>query len=366
MTDVSIPNYDKNNMPKTTKSAVLEKVFDIDMKDTKLKEMGPTDVLIKVVAVGICGSDVHYYDQGHIGNFVVKKPLILGHESSGVIVAVGDKVTKFKRGDRVAMEPGVPCGHCEACRTGHYNLCPNMQFMATPPVNGDLTQFIVYPQDFVYPIPENVSYEEATLNEPLSVGVHATQKLGVDVGSSVLISGMGPIGLLAILAAKAHGADQIIVSDAEQSRLDVAKKLGATNAVNIKNADVLDTVKTLTNGVGVDYAIEASGTVPGEQTSLHALKRGGKVAYIGVPTTDQTPLDVPFMTDHETTIMGIFRYCNNYQTGLKILAKNTKLVDNLLTNFYPLDQTKAALEKSRTDKSNSIKVIIYPNEQLRK
>lgn len=364
--DVSLPDISADNIPKETRSAVLNKVFDIELKNTPLPEMKPTDVLVKVVAVGICGSDVHYYDTGHIGDFVVEKPLILGHESSGVVVATGSDVKNLKRGDRVAIEPGVPCGHCEACRKGEYNLCPDMHFMATPPYDGDLSELIVYPQDFLFPIPDNVTYEEATLNEPLSVGVHASEKLGIYPGSTVFISGMGPVGLLAILAAKTYGAENIIVSDAEKLRLDTAKKLGATHTINIKDADVLEEIKKITDGNGVDFAIEASGTVPGEQTALHALTRGGKVTYIGVPTTDETPLDVPFMTDHETTIMGIFRYANNYKTGLKILAQNADLVEGLLTDFYPLDETKDALEKSRTDKSNSLKVVIYPNEQLRK
>lgn len=364
--NVEIPNITKENFPKTTRSAVLNKVFDIELKDTPLKEMKPTDVLVKVVAVGICGSDVHYYDTGHIGDFVVEKPLILGHESSGVVVAVGDEVTKFSKGDRVAIEPGVPCGRCENCRKGKYNLCPKMQFMATPPYDGDLSELIVYPEDFLFAIPDNVSYEVATLNEPFSVGIHASEKLGIYPGSTVLISGMGPVGLLAIIAAKTFGATKIIVSDAEKLRLDTAKKLGATDVINIKEENVLDKVKELTDGEGVDFAIEASGNVKGEQTALLSLTRGGKLAYIGVPITDEVPLNVPFMTDHETTIVGIFRYANNYATGIKILAQNTDVVESLLTDFYPLSETQAAMERTRTNKSGSLKVVIYPNEQLRK
>ncbi|QBO35677.1 NAD(P)-dependent alcohol dehydrogenase [Periweissella cryptocerci] len=364
--NIEIPNITKDTLPATTRSAVLNKVFDIELKDTPLKAMKPTDVLVKIVAVGLCGSDVHYYDTGHIGDFVVKKPLILGHESSGVVVAVGDEVSKLKRGDRVAIEPGVPCGHCKNCRKGKYNLCPNMQFMATPPFDGDLSELIVYPQDFLFSLPDNISYEVATLNEPFSVGIHASEKLGINPGSTVLISGMGPVGLLAILAAKAFGATTIIVSDAEKLRLDTALKLGATDAINIKETSVLDSIMSLTDGEGVDFAIEASGNVGGEQTALAALSRGGSLAYIGVPTTDAVPLNVPFMTDHETTIYGIFRYANNYATGIKILAQNTELVETLLTDFYPLEETQAALEQTRTNKAGSLKVIVYPNEQLRK
>lgn len=364
-TEVALPDIQKDNLPKATRSAVLNKVFDISLEQTPLPAMKPTDVLVKVVAVGICGSDVHYYDTGHIGDFVVKKPLILGHESSGIVVATGDDVQNLKRGDRVAIEPGVPCGHCSYCRSGRYNLCPNMQFMATPPVNGDLSELIVYPQDFLFPIPDNMSYEIATLNEPFSVSIHASQLLGIKPGSSVFISGGGPVGLLAILAARTFGAHQIIVSDTQDLRLQTAKKMGADRVINALEEDPRKVIAEMTNGEGVDFVLEASGNPKAEQAALRTLKRGGKLAYIGVPTTDAVPLDIPFMTDHETQVFGIFRYANTYPLGLEILEKHMDLAEHLLTDFYPLSQTKDALEKTRTDKGESLKVVIYPNEQLR-
>lgn len=362
---VSLPNYTKDNYPKTTRSAVLNKVFDIEMKDTPLPAMKPTDVLIKVMAVGICGSDVHYYDTGHIGDFVVKKPLILGHESSGIVVATGDEVTTVKRGDRVAIEPGVPCGHCNYCREGKYNLCPNMKFMATPPVDGDLSELIVYPQDFVFPIPDEMPYEIAALNEPFSVGVHVCQKLDVKPGTTAFISGMGAVGLLAILAFRQFGVDRIIVSDSEDLRLETAKKMGADEIIDIRKTDSLKEIMSLTNNEGVDYVMDASGNPAAEREDLRTLKRGGKIAYVGVPTTDKIPLDIPFMTDHETQIFGIFRYANTYALGVKILAKHLDVLENLLTNYYSLDETRDALEETRTDKGGSLKVMIYPNEKLR-
>lgn len=362
---VSLPNYTKDNYPKTTRSAVLNKVFDIEMKDTPLPAMKPTDVLIKVMAVGICGSDVHYYDTGHIGDFVVKKPLILGHESSGIVVATGDEVTTVKRGDRVAIEPGVPCGHCNYCREGKYNLCPNMKFMATPPVDGDLSELIVYPQDFVFPIPDEMSYEIAALNEPFSVGVHVCQKLDVKPGTTAFISGMGAVGLLAILAFRQFGVDRIIVSDSEDLRLETAKKMGADEIIDIRKTDSLEEIMSLTSNEGVDYVMDASGNPAAEREDLRALKRGGKIAYVGVQTTDKIPLDIPFMTDHETQIFGIFRYANTYALGVKILAKHLDVLENLLTNYYSLDETRDALEETRTDKGGSLKVMIYPNEKLR-
>lgn len=240
-----------------------------------------------------------------------------------------------------------------------------MKFMATPPVNGDLSELIVYPQDFLFPIPDNMSYEIATLNEPFSVSIHTAQLLDIKPGSSVFISGGGPVGLLAILAARTFGAKQIIVSDTQALRLSTAKKMGADRVINALEEDPRDVIPTLTNGEGVDFVIEASGNPKAERTALRTLKRGGKLAYIGVPTTDAVPLDIPFMTDHKTQVFGVFHYANTYALGLEILEKNMALAENLLTDFYPLSETKDALEKTRSDKGDSLKVVIYPNEQLR-
>ncbi|GMA08113.1 sorbitol dehydrogenase [Tetragenococcus halophilus subsp. flandriensis] len=356
---------EEKNLPTTSKSAVLQEVFDLEIKDTPIKKMKPTDVMIKIMAVGICGSDVHYYDTGRIGNFVLDGPLILGHESSGQIVAVGDEVNDFKVGDRVAIEPGVPCGRCEYCRTGRYHLCPDMQFMATPPIDGDLTQYITYPADFVYPIPDDMSYEVGTLSEPFSVSVHAAQKLDIQPGKTVFISGAGPVGLLTIFAAKAFNAGDIIISDVEESRLEMAKKLGASHTINVKEKDVKEEVSSFTDGHGVDYALEASGNNSAESDALLTLKPGGKIAYIGMPTHDTAPLDISFMTSNEPQIFGIFRYANTYPLAIKILHDNMEQANRLLTDFYSLDEVTDAFERTRTAKSDSLKVIIYPNEKLR-
>lgn len=362
--NVEIPDITMENFPTKTRSAVLNKTFDLEVKETPLKNMGPRDVLIKVMAVGICGSDVHYYDTGHIGDFVVDSPLILGHESSGIIVATGNEVHNVKIGDRVAIEPGVPDIHSKEYREGHYNIDPNMQFMATPPFDGDLSELIVYPQDFVYKIPESMSYEIASLNEPFNVSLHVCQKMNVQPGTTVFISGMGPVGLLAILAFKKFGVERVIVSDGEDLRLETAKRFGADEIIDFRNEDVVEKIKSLTNQEGVDYVMEASGNPKAEQDGLHALRRGGKISYVGVPTTDAVPLDIPFMTDHEVQIFGIFRYLNTYDLGIKILDQHLDILDELLTDFYDLNHVTDAFEKARTDKSNTLKVIIYPNEKL--
>lgn len=352
-------------LPTTTKSAVLNKVYDMQIKETPVKEMKSTDVLVKVMAVGICGSDVHFYDSGRLGDFVVNAPLILGHESSGQIIAVGDDVTGFKAGDRVALEPGVPCGTCKYCRSGRYNLCPNVKFMATPPVNGDLTQYITWPADFVYHIPDDMTYEVGSLSEPFSVSIHAAQLMDIQPNSTVFISGSGPVGLLAILAARAFNAGKIIASDAQPSRLEVAKKLGATDTIDVTKENIKTKIKSLTNDHGADYVIEASGNNHAESDALLTLGRGGKIAYVGMPAHDTAPLDIMFMTTYEPQIFGVFRYANTYPLAIKILHDHMDEAENLLTDFYDLEHTRDAFERTRTAKSDSLKVIIYPNEKLR-
>lgn len=209
-----------HTVPQNMKAAVMHNTREIKIETLPVPDINHDEVLIKVMAVGICGSDLHYYTNGRIGNYVVEKPFILGHECAGEIAAVGSSVDQFKVGDRVAVEPGVTCGRCEACKEGRYNLCPDVQFLATPPVDGAFVQYIKMRQDFVFLIPDSLSYEEAALIEPFSVGIHAAARTKLQPGSTIAIMGMGPVGLMAVAAAKAFGAGTIIVTDLEPLRLD--------------------------------------------------------------------------------------------------------------------------------------------------
>jgi len=206
-------------------SAVLYKANDIRLEDRPVQEPGDYDVLLEMNCVGICGSDVHYWKRGGIGRFVLKKPMVLGHESSGTVYKVGSKVTSLKIGDRVAVEPGVPCRICEFCKSGRYNLCPDVKFCATPPDDGSLCKYFTHPADFCYKLPDHVRLEEGALLEPLSVAVHACKRGNIFAGSHVLILGSGPIGLMTLLTAKAMGASKIVVTDLLESRLAWLKNL---------------------------------------------------------------------------------------------------------------------------------------------
>ncbi|MFG6117950.1 NAD(P)-dependent alcohol dehydrogenase [Thalassobacillus sp. B23F22_16] len=348
-------------IPKTMKAAVMNDLFDIEIKEVYVPDLEPDEVLIKVMAVGICGSDIHYYEHGRIGPYVVEDPIILGHECAGIVVRTGANVTKHQVGDRVAVEPGVTCGRCEYCKSGRYNLCPEVEFLATPPVDGAFVQYFKHREDFVYSIPDHLSFEEGAFIEPFSVGIHACKRAGLQPGSSVAIMGMGPVGLTAVAAAKAFGAKEVIVTDLAPVRLEAAKKMGADHIINVAEQDTDAKIRELTNGKGVDVAFETAGNPKALQSALASVKRGGKMAIVGLPPQSEIGMNVPLIADNEIDISGIFRYVNTYPQGIEFLSSKIVDMHNLITGRFPLEQTKEAMEQARTDKQGSVKIMVYPN-----
>ncbi|ASA23925.1 NAD(P)-dependent alcohol dehydrogenase [Paenibacillus donghaensis] len=348
-------------LPETMLAAVMPEPGHIVLEEQPLPVLAADEVLVKVMAVGVCGSDLHYYEHGRIGRFVVEKPIILGHECAGIIAAVGDSVTRVQLGDRVAVEPGVTCGRCTFCKQGRYNLCPDVQFLATPPMDGAFVQYMKIREDMVFAIPDQLSFEEAALNEPFSVGIHAAKRCGLQAGSTVAIMGMGPVGLMAVAAAKAYGASMIIVTDLEDLRLEAAKRMGATHTINIREEEPLARIKELTGGIGADVAWETAGNPKALQAAMYCLRRGGKLAIVGLPAQDEIALNVPFIADNELDIFGIFRYANTYPSGIEFMASGEIDTLSLITDRYPLAQTQEALERAIYNKSGSLKVIVYPN-----
>jgi L-iditol 2-dehydrogenase len=363
--DMSIQNQERTigkiEVPKVMKAAVMNKQFEIEIQEIAVPKVQDDEVLVKVMAVGVCGSDIHYYEHGKIGRYVVEKPIILGHECAGIVAEVGENVTKVKVGDRVAIEPGITCGRCEYCKDGRYNLCPDVQFLATPPVNGAFVQYIKHREDFLFPIPDDLSFEEASLVEPFSVGIHAAKRTKLQPGSTVAIMGMGPVGLTAIAAVKAFGASKIIVTDLETNRLEAAKKLGATHVINVLEQDPNEEILNITNGKGVDVAFETAGNPKALKSALQAVKRGGKMAIVGLPPQDEIGLNVPLIADNELDIFGIFRYANTYPQGIEFLQTKSTDLTCLITDRYSLEETKEAMERARLNKKVSLKVIVYPN-----
>ncbi|XP_037390192.1 sorbitol dehydrogenase isoform X3 [Pygocentrus nattereri] len=302
-------------------SVVLHAKGDLRLEQRPIPEPGPDEVLLQMHSVGICGSDVHYWVHGRIGDFVLKEPMVLGHEASGRVVRVGTGVTHLKpvfyhflplKGDRVAIEPGVPREMDEFFKSGHYNLSPSIFFCATPPDNGNLCRYYIHKASFCYRLPDNVTYEEGALIEPLSVGIHACRRAGITLGSLVLICGAGPIGLVSLLVAKAMGASQVVISDLSADRLAKAKELGADILLPVKREDLPEEmakrVESMLGGMP-HVSIECTGVESSIQTAIYATRSGGVVVLVGLGASMTT---VPLLNAavREVDIRGVFRYCN--------------------------------------------------------
>jgi L-iditol 2-dehydrogenase len=340
------------------KAVVLQRANVLTMEERSRPEPGPGEVLVRVRVVGVCGSDVHYYTHGRIGPFVVERPLILGHEMAGVIAALGPGVTTRSVGQRVAVEPGVPDRVCEFCRAGRYNLCPNVQFMATPPVDGAFTEFVVMPADFVYPLPDHVTLEEGAMIEPLSVGVYAVHRSGLRAGQDAVVLGAGPIGLVTLQVARAAGAGAITVVDLDAHRLEVAAAMGATAVVNAAQEDPQERMREPTNGRGVDIVFEAAGSPKTAAMAVHLARRGGRVAMIGLPPEDNFPYPLVTAMAKEVDIITVFRYANVYPAAIALVAERRVDVKGLITHRFPLEEAERALQLSDRREDGVVKALV--------
>lgn len=343
----------------TMKAAVMHAPGLIQIEERPVPEVGPDDVLVRIGAVGICGSDVHYYVTGRIGRYVVEKPIILGHESAGTIVAIGDHVTSHHVGDRVALEPGIPCRHCEYCKSGRYNLCPDVVFMATPPVDGVFCEYYACPADFAYALPENVSLEAAAMCEPLACGLHAVRRARLQPGETVAIVGAGPIGQMALQAARAYGASGRIVIDPDERRLELAARSGATSTINPNDPDSAKDIQELAT-TGIDVVIEASGAPETSILVTDLIRRGGRIVFIGLPGQEHVPFSVLQLVDKELDVLGVFRYANVYPQAIQLLASGLVDVTSMITHHRSLDETLEAMEIARQRLDGAIKVIVLP------
>lgn len=335
---------------------VLHKIDDLRLEPFPISEPKDGEVFLEMQSVGICGSDVHYWKRGCIGDFIVRAPMVLGHESAGKVLKVGPNVKNLKEGDRVTIEPGVPCRRCDFCKTGRYNLCPDVIFLATPPVHGSIARYHTHAADFCFKLPDHVTYEEGAFCEPLSVGVHACRRAGVTIGSKVFITGAGPIGLVSMLAAKAMGADAIIMTDISQSRLDFAKKIGATHVVLAAN-DSQATAKLVTETLGSmpNISIECSGAESSIQATFYATVSGGVVVLVGLGRP-LASLPIVNAAVREIDIRGVFRYANCYPAALSLIASGRIDVKPLITHRYNITESVQAFEMAES--GQAIKVMI--------
>jgi L-iditol 2-dehydrogenase len=334
------------------RAAVLVEAGRVELEERAAPRPGPGEVLVDVRSVGVCGSDVHYYEHGRIGDFVVEAPMVLGHESAGVITEVGPGVTGLAVGQRVSVEPGVPDRSCAQCLAGRYNLCPEMRFFATPPIDGAFAEQVVVHQAFAHPVPDSMSDDAAALLEPLSVGIWACRKGRVGAGSRVLVTGAGPIGLVAVQTALAFGATSVAVSDVNPARLELAGALGATELVDARSTSVTE-IEPPT------VLLECSGFPPAINQGIRALDRAGRAVLVGMGG-DEIPLPLSAVQGRELEVTGTFRYANTWPTAIALVAAGRVDLDRLVTGHYGLADAEKSLTVGRSDPS-SIKVIVHPD-----
>ena len=337
----------------TMQVSVLRGVGDVAVEERPVPQPAAGEVLVEVGSVGVCGSDVHYYEHGRIGPYVLESPLILGHEAGGVVAAVGTGVTSLHGGQRVSIEPGVPCRSCRQCLAGRYNLCPEVKFFATPPYDGAFSQYVAMPAAFVYPVPDSISDDAAGLIEPLSVGVWACHRAHVAPGSSVLVTGAGPIGLIAAQTARAYGADTVTVTDVNPHRLGLAEELGL-GALNVAETPLTDA------GLEPDVLIECSGNARATWDAVSCVARAAHVVLVGMGG-DEVRLPLSTVQDRELVITGAFRYANTWPTAIQLAASGRVDLDSMVTGHYSLDDVETALTASRTDPT-TIKAIVRPGD----
>ncbi len=341
---------------------VLEEKGKLNLRDYPIDEpLGPHDVRIALRTVGVCGSDVHYYEFGRIGPFVVNAPTNLGHEASGRITEVGSAVTNLKVGDRVCMEPGIPDPNSKATRLGIYNLDPAVRFWATPPIHGVLRPSVVHPAAFTFKLPDNVSYEEGAMVEPLAVGMHAANKAQIKPGDIAVVMGAGPIGMVTILAALAGGCSQVIVTDVQQPKLDLAAKLGPVTPVNVAKENLVDVVNQMTDGWGADIVFEASGNEKASSQVFDPLAPAGRVIYIGLPV-NPIPYDLVKASTKEARVEHVFRYAHVYPRALALMGSRKIDVRPLITDTFSFSQSKEAFDYALHMPPTSVKVQITVNK----
>lgn len=338
--------------------AVMTGIKEIELTERDIPKLKEDEVLVRVEYVGVCGSDLHYYEAGGIGANIVKPPFVLGHEAGGRVVETGSKVTNLKIGDRVALEPGKTCGKCEFCKTGRYNLCPDVIFFATPPIDGVFQDYVAHPADLCFKIPDNMDTMEAALIEPLAVGFHAARQGNAKAGQTAVVTGAGCIGLVSMMALKAMGVTKVIVVDVMQKRLDKALELGAAAVVNGKDKDTVDEIMRLTDGKGADLVIETAGTEITARQAIHFTKKGATIVLVGYSATGEMTLPLGLALDKELEFKTVFRYRHIYPLAIEAVAAGKVNLKGIVTNIFPLDEVREAMKQSVENKADIVKSVI--------
>lgn len=345
---------DQNQLPALMRASVLLAAGKIEMQDRPVPTPAADEVLVRVTAVGVCGSDVHFYHDGRLGDWVVTEPLVLGHESGGVIVAVGSDVSPARVGERVSIEPQHPSVTSRETLRGEYNLDPHMQFYAVPGTDGAFQEYVTIQSHFAFTVSDSVSDYAAALMEPLSVAVAAGRKARFTPGDRVLISGGGPIGLAVAQVARASGAAEVLVSDISEARRETALRFGATAVLDpVTDADVLRTS-------GVDSFVDASGAAAAVRAGLESLRPSGRAVLVGMGLPE-LPMSITQIMNKELIVTGVFRYANTWPTAIALVESGQVDLDSMVTGTFTLEQAQDALES--TANPNTIKSIVEPSRR---
>jgi D-xylulose reductase len=340
------------------KALVLEKAHELRLRDVELPlDMGPRDVKIRMHTVGVCGSDVHYYQHGGIGPYVVEDPMVLGHEASGTVVEVGAEVTNLKPGDRVCMEPGIPAADSRATLEGIYNLDPAVRFWATPPIHGCLTPYVVHPAAFTFRLPDNVSFGEGAIVEPLSIGLQAAKKAALKPGDVAVVVGAGTIGAMTALAALAGGAARVILADLVPEKLALFDGNPAVTTVDVRSTNLAEAVKSLTDGWGANVVFEASGSARAFEGIVDLLCPGGCLVLVGMPG-GKVPMDIVAIQSKEVRIESVFRYANIFPRALALIASGQVDVKPFISRTFAFTDGVRAFEEAAAGRAGDVKIQI--------
>lgn len=321
------------------------------------RKLGEHDVEIRLMACGVCGSDVHYYTHGRIGPYVVEKPMVLGHEASGQIIRVGSGVTHLKVGDRVCMEPGIPRFDSAETLAGCYNLDPELTFFATPPIDGCLCETIIHPAAFTFKLPDEVSYYEGAMVEPVAIGMQSATKAGIRPGDIALVYGAGTIGIVTALCALAGGCSDIIIVDMVDSKLEVAASYKNIHAVNARTGDLKAVVADLTGGAGCDVVFECSGAGAVVTGICEHVKANGTVVLTGIPL-ELPPFDIAAAQAKEVTFKTVFRYANMFPRTIRLIRSGALDIKRLISKVFEFNDAVAAFERAASGTAGDVKIMI--------
>ena len=340
------------------KALVLERARQLALRDIDLPDdLGPSDVRISVDTVGVCGSDVHYYTHGKIGPFVVKEPMVLGHEAAGVVAEVGSDVKHLKVGDRVCVEPGIPNGASKASKLGVYNVDPDVRFWATPPVHGCLTPSVIHPAAFTYPIPDHVTFAEGAMVEPFAIGMQAAAKAKIKPGDVAFVTGAGPIGVMVALAALAGGCATVFIADLVEEKLAVAAGYDNVKPVLIPRDDPSALLKDATEGWGADVVFECAGAAASIQTALEVVAPAGVVVWVGMPV-DPVPVDLVLAQSKEIRMETVFRYANMYDRAIALLGSGKVDLKPLISDTFAFADSVKAFDRAVEARPSDVKIQI--------